>query len=107
MKRPAVAGSRTQDTSGLSCQCSATKLQQQPSLGPVAVAQWQSTGSSSQKCPEFDSQRLPAFSLSSICGMRQDALSMRFTVYMLSYLLNWLLGVLYEAATLDFELARR
>ena len=27
-KKPAVAGSRTQDTSGLSCQCSATEPQQ-------------------------------------------------------------------------------
>ena len=30
------------------------------------VAQWQSTGCSSQRCPGFDSRRLPAFSLSSI-----------------------------------------
>ena len=30
------------------------------------VAQWQSTGSSSQRCTEFDTRRLPAFSLSSI-----------------------------------------
>ena len=28
---------------------------------PVAVAHWQSTGGSSQRCPGFDSQRLPAF----------------------------------------------
>ena len=32
----------------------------------VVVAQWQSTGGSSQRCPGFDSWRLPAFSLSSI-----------------------------------------
>ena len=31
---------------------------------PAVVAQWQSTGGSSQRCPGFDSQRLPAFSLS-------------------------------------------
>ena len=30
------------------------------------LAQWQSTGGSSQRCSGFDSQRLPAFSLSSI-----------------------------------------
>ena len=29
---------------------------------PAVVAQWQSTGSSSQRCPGFDSQRLLAFS---------------------------------------------
>ena len=28
---------------------------------PVAVAQWQSTGGSSQRCPGFDSRRLLAF----------------------------------------------
>ena len=28
---------------------------------PAVVAQWQSTGSSSQRCPGFDSRRLPAF----------------------------------------------
>ena len=28
---------------------------------PTVVAQWQSTGGSSQRCPGFDSQRLPAF----------------------------------------------
>ena len=28
VKRPAATGSQTQDTSGLSCQCSATELQQ-------------------------------------------------------------------------------
>ena len=28
---------------------------------PVAIAQWQSTGGSSQRCPEFDSRWLPAF----------------------------------------------
>ena len=33
---------------------------------PAVVAQWQSTGSSSQRCPGFDSQQMPAFSLSSI-----------------------------------------
>ena len=33
---------------------------------PAVVAQWQSTGGSSQRCPGFDSRRLPAFSLSSI-----------------------------------------
>ena len=93
MKRP-TARSRTQDTSGLSRQCSATELRQpdnhQPSictaqvvlnasvahlsatqyvlseLRSVAVAQWQSTGGSSQRCPGFDSRWLPAFSLSSI-----------------------------------------
>ena len=32
----------------------------------AVMAQWQSTGSSSQKCPGFDSRQLPAFSLSSI-----------------------------------------
>ena len=30
---------------------------------PVVVAKWQSTGGSSQRCPGFDSWRLPAFSL--------------------------------------------
>ena len=33
---------------------------------PAVVAKWQSTGGSSQRCPGFDSRRLPAFSLSSI-----------------------------------------
>ena len=33
---------------------------------PAVVAQWQSTGSSSQRCPGFNSQWLLAFSLSSI-----------------------------------------
>ena len=33
---------------------------------PAVVAQWQSTGGSSQRCPGFDSRWLPAFSLSSI-----------------------------------------
>ena len=33
---------------------------------PTVVSQWHSTGSSSQKCPGLDSQRLPAFSLLSI-----------------------------------------
>ena len=33
---------------------------------PAAVAQWQSTGGSSQRCPRLDSRRLPAFSLLSI-----------------------------------------
>ena len=28
---------------------------------PAVVAQWQSTGGSSQRCPGFDSWRLPAF----------------------------------------------
>ena len=52
---------------------------------PAVVAQWQSTGGSSLRCPEFDSRRLLAFSLSSIftsqhlnsfiSSMRQDALS--------------------------------
>ena len=28
---------------------------------PAVVAQWQSTGGSSQRCPGFDYQRLPAF----------------------------------------------
>ena len=28
---------------------------------PAVVAQWQSTGGSSQRCPGFDSRRLPAF----------------------------------------------
>ena len=32
----------------------------------VVVAKWQSTGGSSQRCPGFDSWRLPAFSLFSI-----------------------------------------
>ena len=30
---------------------------------PAVVAQWQSTGGSSQRYPGFDSRRLPAFSL--------------------------------------------
>ena len=38
---------------------------ERPVLAAV-VAQWQSTGGSSQRCPRFDSRRLPAFSLSSI-----------------------------------------
>ena len=46
---------------------------------PAVVAQWQNTGGSSQRCPGFDSWRLPTFSLSSIftfiSSMRQDALS--------------------------------
>ena len=33
---------------------------------PAVVTQWQSTGSSSQKCPGFDSRRLKAVSLSLI-----------------------------------------
>ena len=33
---------------------------------PAVVAQWQSTGGSSQRCPGFDSRSLPAFSLFSI-----------------------------------------
>ena len=33
---------------------------------PAVVAQWQSTGGSSQRCPGFDSRRLLAFPLSSI-----------------------------------------
>ena len=33
---------------------------------PVVVAQWQSTGGSSERCPGFDSRRLPAFSVSFI-----------------------------------------
>ena len=28
---------------------------------PAVVAQWQSTGGSSQRCPGFNSRRLPAF----------------------------------------------
>ena len=32
----------------------------------AVVAQWQSTGGSSPRCPGFDSRRLPTFSLSSI-----------------------------------------
>ena len=36
---------------------------------PAVVAQWQSTGGSSQRCPGFDSRRLPAFSLSSIFAL--------------------------------------
>ena len=28
---------------------------------PAVIAQWQSTGGSSQRCPGFDSRRLPAF----------------------------------------------
>ena len=32
----------------------------------VAVAQWQSFGGSSQRCPRFNSRWLPTFSLSSI-----------------------------------------
>ena len=28
---------------------------------PAVVAQWQSTGGSSQRCPGFDSRQLPAF----------------------------------------------
>ena len=47
MKKPAVAGSRIQ-----------------AGCCPAVVAQWQSTGGSSQRCPGFDSW--PAFSLSSI-----------------------------------------
>ena len=48
--------------------------------GHLAVmTQWQSTGSSSQRCPGFDSRRLQTFSLSSIftfiSSVRQDALS--------------------------------
>ena len=43
MKRPTVAGSQTQDTSGLSCQCSATEPQQpddhQPSQFSIYTAQ--------------------------------------------------------------------
>ena len=33
----------------------------EPSGCPVAVAQWQSTSGSSQRCPGFDSRWLPAF----------------------------------------------
>ena len=33
---------------------------------PVAVAQWQTTGVSSQRCPGFDFRQLPAYSVSSI-----------------------------------------
>ena len=36
-KRPAVAGSRTQDTSGLSCQCSATEPQQLDDHQPLIL----------------------------------------------------------------------
>ena len=32
----------------------------------AVVAQWQSTGSSSQRCPGFDSRQLPAFSLGQV-----------------------------------------
>ena len=40
-----------------------TPLQKILSTGLLAVvAQWQSTGGSSQRCPGFDSRRLPAFS---------------------------------------------
>ena len=43
MKRPAAAGSQTQDTSDLSCQCSATELRQpdnhQPSQSSICTAQ--------------------------------------------------------------------
>ena len=85
LPRLAVAGSRTQDTSSLSRQCSATEPWQpdnhQPSQSSIcigtlyvyrlcstyrglwglvvvqlSVAQWQSTGSSSQSCPGFNSQ---------------------------------------------------
>ena len=52
---------------------------------PSVVAQWHSTGSSSQRCPGFDSQWLPAFSISSILpsshlnlfisSLRQDTLN--------------------------------
>ena len=64
--------------SSLCHQCSATELQQPLNsqqyiqrivrVGgcPAVVAQWQSTGGSSQRCPGFDSQQLSAFSLSSI-----------------------------------------
>ena len=42
-EKPAAAGSRTQDTSGLSCQCSATEPQQpdnhQPSQSSICTAQ--------------------------------------------------------------------
>ena len=33
---------------------------------PAVVAQWQSTSGLSQRCPGFDSQQLPGFSISSI-----------------------------------------
>ena len=43
VKRPAVTGSQTQDTSGLSCQCSATELRQpdnhQPLQSSICAAQ--------------------------------------------------------------------
>ena len=52
---------------------------------PAVVAQWQSTGGSSQRCPGFNSRLLPVFSLSSIftlwrlnsfiSSLRQDPLS--------------------------------
>ena len=65
-----VAGSRIQDTSGLSRQWSATEPRKpdnyQPSQCLAVVAQWQSTGGSNQRCPWFNSWQLPAFSLSSI-----------------------------------------
>ena len=32
----------------------------------AVMTQWQSTGGSSQRCPGFDSQQLPSFSLPSI-----------------------------------------
>ena len=61
-----------QDTSGLSYQCSATEPQQDiyriVRVGGclAVVAQWQSNGGSSQRCPGFHSWQLLAFSLSSI-----------------------------------------
>ena len=46
---------------------------------PAVVAQWQSIGCSSQRCPGFNFRRLPAFSTfcfnSFISSMKNDALS--------------------------------
>ena len=71
----------------LSRQCSATELQQPD---PVWVG----------GCPGFG---LPA--AADLFTFLYFHLSMRFIV--VSHLLNLLLGALYEAAKLDFELARR
>ena len=69
VKRLAVAGSQTQETSGLSHQCSATEPCQPDNHqleNCKGWCQWQRIGGSSKRCPGFDSWKLLAFSLSSI-----------------------------------------
>ena len=115
MKRPAAAGSQTQDNLWLELPvlCYLVMTDRRPTIFTIlymyctggtecprivrvsdrlaVLTQWQDTGGSSQGCPGFDSRQPPAFSLSSIFASLHlnlfpaDALDMHFASVIWQY----------------------